>query len=81
MFASIHFFRTVFCQQFFMADSVYVKLTFHKEATLLDRDHDIAYLDQFLEPLIRECSAFKSYHIATSAEVVDFASALEGDNS
>jgi hypothetical protein len=60
-----------------MANSVYVKLVFHDDATLLDRDHDIAYLDQFLEPLINECSAFKSYHIATSAEVVDFASVLE----
>jgi hypothetical protein len=63
-----------------MANSVYIKLVFHDDATLSDQDHDIAYLNQFLEPLTRECSAFKSYHIATSAEVVDFASALESGN-
>jgi hypothetical protein len=63
-----------------MADSVYVKLVFHDDATLSDRDHDIAYLDQFLEPLIRECSAFKSYRIATSVEVLDFAPAPAGDD-
>lgn len=38
-------------------------LTFREESTAANRDNDIAYLQQFLEPLTRECSSLKSYEI------------------
>ena len=44
-------------------ETVTIVLTFRDEATRSDRDSDIAYLHQFLEPLIQECSAFSNYRI------------------
>jgi hypothetical protein len=46
--------------------TVTVVLTFHDESTRSDRESDIAYLRQFFEPLISECSAFKSYRILSA---------------
>jgi hypothetical protein len=44
-------------------ETVTVVLTFRDEATRSDRDSDIAYLHQFFEPLLSECSSFKTYQI------------------
>lgn len=52
-----------------MTEQIYVVFSFHGSSTQSDRDADIAYLDQYLEPLVKEVSAFKSYEIARENEI------------
>ena len=49
-------------------ETVTIVLSFHDDATRSDRDSDIAYLHQYLAPLVSECSALKSFQILSNPE-------------
>ena len=52
-----------------MTEQIYVVFSFHDSSTQSERDADIAYLNQYLEPLVNKISAIKSYEIAQESEM------------
>jgi hypothetical protein len=48
-----------------MAESIYVRLTFHDDSTHDQRDADFACLYEKLDELIAETSAFCSHQVLT----------------